>query len=116
MSTLEILQWARELISDPERWSNSWFAEDVIGKIVEPDDERACRWCLLGAIWKVAATPDKVALALDELYRDLFATRTVRSNRSQDNHRMALELLDRSICRLMVQQRARSYFTTRACG
>lgn len=45
---------ARDLISDPDRWAQGWFAYDAQNQPVNYDHELACKWCALGAINKVA--------------------------------------------------------------
>jgi hypothetical protein len=51
---LRVLRAARELIADPERWTQGEYARDADGKPVDDGDERAVRWCATGAIWRTA--------------------------------------------------------------
>lgn len=52
-STVEVLREARELISDPERWTWGYFAYDAKGNMVEAREISAVCWCASGAILKV---------------------------------------------------------------
>ena len=47
---LSVLKGARELLSDPERWTRGAFARDRKGGPVTPFNPRACQWCVTGAI------------------------------------------------------------------
>lgn len=51
---LEIIKSARELISDPERWSQGWYARDKRGDWTNFNSPTACKWCAMGAIRKMA--------------------------------------------------------------
>lgn len=56
-STLETLQKARDLISDPKRWTQGAFARDTLGRDLfdagEEDFEPVC-FCSLGALAHVS--------------------------------------------------------------
>lgn len=43
---------ARELLSDPSRWVQGSGAVDAKGTPVAAYSEEACRWCLVGAVYK----------------------------------------------------------------
>lgn len=53
MKTSEVLQKARDLLTDREHWAQDWFAYDNSGLFVDPTDEGATCWCSIGAICKV---------------------------------------------------------------
>ena len=40
----------RELLSDESKWIQGAYAIDAKGRTVHPQDPRAERWCLLGAV------------------------------------------------------------------
>jgi hypothetical protein len=42
-----------ELLSDPARWTQGYYARDAKGALVGPASQRAVCWCLLGAIVRV---------------------------------------------------------------
>ena len=54
MKTREILVAARELISQPERWTQGAYARDLNGLRVSPGGPNAVCWCAIGAMAKVA--------------------------------------------------------------
>ena len=47
------LESARQLISDPRRWTVHYLAEDETGYPVDFDSDKATCWCSLGALRKV---------------------------------------------------------------
>lgn len=53
MSTLAVLEVARNLIADPEHWARDSYALDAAGEPVSPWDPRAMAWCAHGAVMKV---------------------------------------------------------------
>jgi hypothetical protein len=40
----------KELLKDPSAWTQGVYARDAAGARVDPQDEKACRFCLLGAV------------------------------------------------------------------
>lgn len=60
MSTLEILQGARELLSDRKKWYQGWYAASnpdnlpCVQSTCSPLSEEATCWCSLGACLKVS--------------------------------------------------------------
>lgn len=55
MTTLDVLKGARELLSDPEKWTQGWYARDAEGRPADDgNDPRAVCWCIWGACEKVA--------------------------------------------------------------
>jgi hypothetical protein len=73
MSSVEIaiLRRAREIISDPEKWTQGTYARDGYEAPIDPGDGLACCWCALGAIAKAAiemnAQPGDGSAAVDKL-------------------------------------------------
>lgn len=55
---LTVLREARELISDPKRWTTGFFAKDADGRDVWWDYSGAVCWCAIGALNKVAGAPE----------------------------------------------------------
>jgi hypothetical protein len=55
MKPSEILRAARELLSEPHRWTTRFLARNGAGQRVEPTSPAAVCWCLNGALSKVAA-------------------------------------------------------------
>jgi len=50
----QVLTEARELISDPERWTTGIYAVDADGNDVVSTDPKACKWCSIGAVYNKA--------------------------------------------------------------
>ena len=50
MSAIELLNGAREYLTDPSHWTREAFARDDLGNAVGPDDNTACCRCLTGAV------------------------------------------------------------------
>lgn len=55
-TTVEILKDARELISDPSRWTQGQEARGRFGQTVTANSAFACAWCTIGAVSKVSAS------------------------------------------------------------
>lgn len=67
-----IVKRAKELIDDPSRWTKGVYARSGNGIEVGIHDDRAKRWCALGALTKASgerATPNSV---MDGPIGDLF--------------------------------------------
>lgn len=100
---LTVLRDARELISDPKRWTKGYEARDRRGDTVWAGDKDAVCWCALGAvaratgrasisgIWSEAATH-----ALDLI---AFKTRSVGPAALNDRygHEAVLAMFDAAI-------------------
>lgn len=92
MSTVEILRQARELISDPEQWTQGAYCED--GK----------RWCGAGAILHVIGAPDYLSNFIPEgilnvltrAYPPSGLGHLLRVN-DDENHSAVLAVFDRAI-------------------
>lgn len=55
MTTVEALKAARELISDPAKWTRGAYARDAEGReLTNPKNERAVCWCAAGAVRRFA--------------------------------------------------------------
>ena len=52
---LEKLKKTRELLDDPNQWTQGGFARNNKKKFVSSNDSTAVCWCLLGAIHRVCA-------------------------------------------------------------
>jgi hypothetical protein len=55
MLSSEILNSAADLLEQKE-WLQDYLARDHKGAIVQPEDPRACAFCMLGAIWHFTFT------------------------------------------------------------
>ena len=59
------------LLKSPNRWTQGNIAEDKAGNWVSATSQKACRWCLLGAIIRVhgygTCIPDKLGMPEEDL-------------------------------------------------
>lgn len=103
METLEILQTARSLIADPERWITDYWSENDDGEWVDPTDPRACRWCLRGALFRAAG--QKITDEERETDAEIFLVRALGLQGVEDlaylnddkGHAAVLAALDKGI-------------------
>lgn len=105
---LALLDAVRDVLSNPDRWCKEAAGKDADGDCVDPRDDTALRWCVLGALRKVHRAP----LCDDVSKRALAALRGVidvadgangiaRWNDAEDTtHAELLRVLDASIARL----------------
>ena len=99
MTTVQILTGARDLISDPDRWTQYANARDADGNIVSTDNEHSVCWCMGGAVWRVVVlakeTPRAGFAALGAIRQ---AARAYASEYNDSHsHKQVLALLDRTI-------------------
>lgn len=100
-----VLERARGLLGEHERWAQGVFARDVNGVPVKPRDPGACCWCLLGAIAacsnELGISPPALLRYLEETmhftYKDQFAT--LGEMNDYVSHELILAFLDGAIAR-----------------
>lgn len=93
------LREARELISDPHRWTQGWMATDRDGYPCHPNSKWASSWCTLGALEKVDATGQDLQDVRDAVpmrWRHKVAT---YNDVPWHKHRHILRVFDRAIKR-----------------
>ena len=68
-SAAQVLRAARELLSDPARWTKGAWAEDGAGMEVSPVSPNAVCWCVEGALMRVSGVEvvTAVGFALEAL-------------------------------------------------
>jgi hypothetical protein len=101
MTPLETLKAARQLITDPAKWTQGEFARDVDGSASFALSERAHCYCALGALEKVIGRPDYTD-AYDKLWRvcrTKFGTDVAAFNDTH-THAEVLALFDAAIAEL----------------
>jgi hypothetical protein len=98
---IAVIRRAREIISDPVKWTQGSFARDKYGNTIEPISPYACRWCALGAIARAAkdldVRPGDGAAAVDRLYDISDGMRTVVSINDNAGHAAILALFDKAL-------------------
>lgn len=58
MSPSDALRAARALLADPVRWTQGLYARDADDRNVMISDERATKWCIVGALAHVTGDDD----------------------------------------------------------
>lgn len=54
MSETKLLETAYTVIQDPKHWTQGQISADARGRNISPSDEKAEKWCSLGALLKAA--------------------------------------------------------------
>lgn len=96
---LTVLREARELISDPKRWTRGAFARDVEGTRVRSAADEAVCWCAIGA-YNRAAGGTKQLEAFRLLQRasdDLFGKDDPAEVNDEMDHAAVLRMFDAAI-------------------
>ena len=101
MTPLETLKAARDLISDPARWTQGALARDANGNEIDSTDNGAICWCSFGAIQ--VYTQKKWLTDVDHYLQkvccELFDTSAERYNDTH-THAEVLALFDAAIAEL----------------
>lgn len=98
-----VLEQARALLTDRERWCQGTLAFDAEGLECDPQEGSACRWCLVGAIRHVSSlTTFAYAQAQQTLVTTLLDLTNgdhedVTVYNDETSHEAVLELLDLAI-------------------
>jgi hypothetical protein len=107
VTTLDVLQAARNLISDPAHWTQGYWARTADGDLVQPEHPMAVCWCVAGAVNKVGLLDKKaIWMAIIALETILDVTpwkRLLFDYNDEHTHAEVLALLDRAIARLQTE-------------
>lgn len=100
MTPLETLKAARDLISDPARWTQGWLARDASKNVSYIGAENAACWCSMGALFHVDGPyrPNS-DLAIKLLSAAIGGKSVVRYNDTH-THAEVLALFDAAIAEL----------------
>ena len=103
MTPLQTLKAARDLISDPARWTQGWFAKNERGLNVSEDHPDACCWCVLGAMKRVSSSSIGFHQAAAILRnRSMFRLFDLSEFNDTHTHAEVLALFDAAIAELEV--------------
>ena len=99
---LKFMQDVRDLLADPARWTQGKFARTAEGDPCYSRSPRACRWCLEGAISKIAKgqpfwLEDKIRNRLQILVQPYNGLHYFND---MNHHEDVLALLDSAIVKL----------------
>lgn len=101
MTTLEILEGARELIATPEKWTKRAFARDQSGACVNSASQNAVCLCPTGAILRASNSALVGSAALDSVLAALSFSSWERlwiwNDAAQRTHSEVLSRLDAAI-------------------
>jgi hypothetical protein len=99
MTRLAILLEVRRLLGNPARFCLGASAQDAERSVVPPDDPRAVRWCLTGALSRFAKSARQLELLLAFLKGIAFPGKegSLAGWSDQNRWREVLVLLDRGI-------------------
>lgn len=100
MTNLEILKAARELLSDPKRWTQYRLARDENGN--EAEVENGCSFCMLGAIAKVSNVDPytNYNTVCDVLYDVMPMGLGIGEFNDRSTHAEVLAIMDKAIAKL----------------
>ena len=95
MTTLEILRAARELISDPAKWTQGAYARDEKGfQLCTGYDTGATCWCAIGALEHIYASMSELEAIR---YLTLAVSEWPAKVNDHKGHAAVLDMYDRAI-------------------
>lgn len=97
LTVLEVLENARALIADPERWTRSALARDSAGGEVHERHPNACQWCALGALAKCSECAPLFSPAIHALHVAIPGRPSIADLNDRDGHAAVLAMYDRAI-------------------
>lgn len=105
-SAIEILTGVRDLLSDPERWTQGASARNAAGEPIDVHSEDATCFCAVGAFYRVGFPDGNTADPVqDDVYwkarglvdRLLPGTKSIIAVNDLDGREAVLNLLDKAI-------------------
>ena len=101
-NAIALLQQAKGLIDEPNRWTRGFMARDKFGTVVDPRDPAARCFCIIGALHRAA--PGCRCSLEGELKKDLPKGGTAHipffNDREETQHADVMALFDRTVARL----------------
>ncbi len=100
-STVETLERVRELLSDPNRWTQGFFARNAEGAGIGIDGikaDKAAAFCILGALFRVDGP---YGFPAEEAIRNALprGVQGIPDYNDSRRHRSVLKLLDKAIAK-----------------
>lgn len=96
MTAASVLSSALSLIENPTRWAQHHVALDRYGNEVAPRDERAARFCMVGAIQRVQSSSDDYGAAIRAL-RKACGDQSIFEFNDGHGHRSVVKAMKRAI-------------------
>lgn len=103
-TTVQILEEARELLSDESRWTKGAVARKKSGEPVLANHPEACSFCTLGAIDKVSEGSDVYYTAVATLQKLIGQSLSFFNDAQHRKHSEILKVLEESITLAKVQE------------
>lgn len=101
MNDKEVLIEVRKLISKPENWTKHVAARDLDFEKVPSSSPRACRWCIIGAVYKVVNNDLLARIRItDILGRVLGGHVDAWNDADETTHQDVLDLFDKTIAEM----------------
>ncbi|MCA3080557.1 MAG: hypothetical protein ING71_17415 [Rhodocyclaceae bacterium] len=100
MTPLETLKAARQLISDPAKWTHGWLARDADGNVSHIGEKDAACWCSMGAIFHVDGPERPNSYAALQLLGAAIGGKSVARFNDTRTHAEVLALFDAAIAEL----------------
>jgi hypothetical protein len=104
MTPLETLKAARQLITDPAKWTQGVAARNRLGSSIDPLAENAFCFCSLGAIRNVVASDDHAFERASDALRSHSPTGVAAAFNDTHTHAEVLALFDKAIAELEAVQ------------
>lgn len=87
----------KNLLSDPRNWVKNDFAVNYGSYTCDARADDACRWCVVGAIYKVAQYDDTKAETLERIIKDANHINDLIEYNDGATHLEIMLVLDRAI-------------------
>lgn len=98
---VKVLKAARELISDPARWTQFESARDEFGNPIPARDQKACSFCSVGAFSRVCMDFSfEVRDAAEEAFYEAIGSSSIATFNDSHTHPEVLAAFDAAIARL----------------
>jgi hypothetical protein len=86
-----------ELLADPQRWAKGYYAYDEHGVGCAPESDRACKFCLAGAVLRLNGpltdSLEKLAAARRKLFPSFENNVAAFNDHSGTSHEMIMQLV-----------------------
>ena len=92
----QILIDAKELISNPVKWTTRFWARNAAGKPITSYSPEACQWCSWGALMKVQAGGD-INVAYQTLTDFMYGNIAAFNDSPNTTHADVMARFDRAI-------------------
>ena len=97
MKLLENLKRVKSLLSDESAWTKRVYAKDAKGYTIATKDDKACSWCLAGAIYKSSDTLDEINNVIECLKQFTGQSVCYYNDKEETQHQDIINLLDTAI-------------------